>query len=120
MKKLYTEMTASDWKQIGHAHGETDTKHCGGTTHNYVCRECGEILGTLYNGDEPVVEWHNVGANIRSARDAAGLSQKALADKMRIGQARIADWEGGKKDPKASSLFAIADALGIEPGELLK
>jgi len=57
-RKLYSEMTAEDWAQIGHRHGETDLKHSTREIHNYVCRECGEVVGKLYNSIlTPTVEW---------------------------------------------------------------
>ena len=62
----------------------------------------------------------NVGANIRAAREAAGMTQAQLAAQLGIGQARIAEWESGATDPRATSLVAIIKALGADPGDLLK
>ena len=61
-----------------------------------------------------------IGHNIRLARESAGLTQKELATRIGVAQARIAEWERGKVDPTGSTLIKIAAALGIEPGELLK
>jgi len=119
VKKLYTEMTEANWKSISCC-GEVDVVHVDGTIHHYVCRECGRTLGTLDNGDTPVVTWDpNTANNIRQARRLANLTQTELAEKSGIDQRQISRYEQGQ-DMAVSSLIRIARALGIEPGELLK
>lgn len=49
-------------------------------------------------------------AAIRAAREAAGLTQAALADLMRVGQAHVAKWEAGRyvpTGPAAAMLEAV-------------
>jgi transcriptional regulator with XRE-family HTH domain len=58
--------------------------------------------------------------NLRRARERAGLSQDALADKARMHRNAIALLEAGKRDPKVSTVAKLAKALGVSASELLK
>lgn len=65
----------------------------------------------------------STGERIKRARTEAGLSQKALAEKMGVSQQTIAKYENGERNPKIGTLDRIAKALGIpaislEPGLL--
>jgi transcriptional regulator with XRE-family HTH domain len=51
---------------------------------------------------------------LAGARHRAGLSQRALADKVGLAQSHISKIERGAVDPQASSLIEIARALGLE------
>lgn len=52
-------------------------------------------------------------------RKRQGLTQQALADRLGVEQPTIQRWEKGKREPELSQLIALAEALGVEPGELL-
>lgn len=52
------------------------------------------------------------GARLRSAREAAGLSQQQLADKCGVGQGSISKIERGDQD-KSVHTPELADALGV-------
>ena len=54
-----------------------------------------------------------VGANIRRARERAGLSQYQLGALIDVRQHHISDYERGKHEPGAERLAQIADVLGI-------
>lgn len=54
------------------------------------------------------------GAAVRAAREAAGLSQSALARRMGTNQSAIARLEMGGVDPKLSTIDRISRALGTE------
>lgn len=56
-----------------------------------------------------------VGARIRSAREARGLTQRNLADKLTCTDAAVGMWETGARSVSLSNLFAIADVLGVDP-----
>jgi transcriptional regulator with XRE-family HTH domain len=58
--------------------------------------------------------------NLRIARKRADLSQRALAAKMGRDQGRIAEWESGRCLARTEAIVRIAEALEIEPGELLR
>lgn len=75
-----------------------------------------------YEAEFPVVPDDDLpltGSAIRAAREAVNMTQRQLADKMGVDQARISDWEKGQ-DMTVSSLVKLAAALGVDPGELLK
>jgi transcriptional regulator with XRE-family HTH domain len=57
---------------------------------------------------------------IKSLREATGLSQQEVAVRGELSLSLVAKLEQGKKaDPRASTLLALAGALGVKPGELL-
>lgn len=50
----------------------------------------------------------NLGARIKQARDAAGLTQEALANRVGVGSAMVSRWEGGLRLPPVDRLVLIA------------
>ena len=52
--------------------------------------------------------------SIRLAREAQGLSQRALGDRAGVPQASISKVESGAVDPQVSTLTALARAMGLE------
>ncbi|MDE6850684.1 MAG: helix-turn-helix domain-containing protein [Clostridia bacterium] len=46
---------------------------------------------------------------LKNLRTESGLTQKELSDKLNIGQATIACYENGKRDPHIFNLIAYAD-----------
>lgn len=61
----------------------------------------------------------SLGARIRSAREAAGLTQEALAGKVGVSQTAVSYWEAGKRDCGIGDLLALASALGVPAASLL-
>src|SRR5688500_16197227 len=54
-------------------------------------------------------------------REQAGLSQQEVADRADLSLSLIAKMEQGRKaDPRASTLLALAKALGVRAGELIE
>ena len=60
------------------------------------------------------------GWNLRLARHRARLRQQDLADRMGIYQSGISGWERGKCLPQYRSVWRLAEALEIEPADLLR
>lgn len=60
-----------------------------------------------------------IGARIELACYEANLTQRELAQRMGSQQSCISDWVRGKKIPTLVSLQRIADALGIDPLDLI-
>lgn len=60
-----------------------------------------------------------LGAHVRDLREAKGMSQQALADAISMTRVTIVRFEAGKSDLGSSRLFALAEALGVEPSVLL-
>ena len=61
----------------------------------------------------------DVGANIRVARQAAGMTQEDLASRLGCTQTAVSYWEAGKRDPGIPDLLRIAVALGVTAASLL-
>ena len=66
--------------------------------------------------DTPVMEEYDIDVEVRdlviSARNAANLTQKQLAQRSGVSQANISKIENGNYHPSLSTLKRIADALG--------
>src|ERR1019366_4186897 len=59
-------------------------------------------------------------ARIKTLRETAGLSQQEVAARGDLSVSLVAKLEQGKKaNPRASTLLALARALGVTPGALL-
>jgi len=70
---------------------------------------------------EGVTDWQAiVGANVRRARQAGGLTQEQLALDAQIDLTYAGGIERGRRNPSIKVLARIADALGVEPSDLLK
>lgn len=53
------------------------------------------------------------GPRLKELREAAGLSQQALADKIDFHKLSVAKLEQGVREPTWSTVKALADALGV-------
>jgi transcriptional regulator with XRE-family HTH domain len=67
--------------------------------------------------DEPAN--HAIGREVRRAREAAGLSTRALARLSGISQPLVSKVERGVTAPSVATLYRIADALNVSPAALL-
>lgn len=57
--------------------------------------------------------------NLKAAREAAGLTQKDLAEAAGLTEVSIWNYEAGKHEPQVSSLVKIAKALNLSVDVLL-
>ena len=64
----------------------------------------------VLDGLHPLTAW----------RKAAGLTQADLADRAGVRVATVSDIESGKIDPRMSTVVALATALGVGVGDLVK
>ena len=60
-----------------------------------------------------------MGEKLKAARLAAGLTQVQLAEKAGCIQRDISDWENGKREPVASTLKKLAQAIGCSMDDLV-
>ena len=60
------------------------------------------------------------GIVISRLRTAKGLSQETLSALAGISRSHLTLLENGKKTVRLDTFFAIAEALGISPGELMR
>lgn len=59
------------------------------------------------------------GERIKAARINAGLTQRELAERLNVSFVNISQWENGVRNPKIETLQKIAEALGVEPWQLM-
>jgi transcriptional regulator with XRE-family HTH domain len=60
------------------------------------------------------------GENVRKERLARGLTQQELAGRLEMERSYLSELERGRRNPTVRVLGALAQALGVEPSELLK
>jgi DNA-binding XRE family transcriptional regulator len=60
-----------------------------------------------------------IGARIRALREAAGMTQQALASNAGIGRVTLVRLERGEQSPRYETLVALATTLGRPFGELV-
>lgn len=59
------------------------------------------------------------GATLRTYRQQAGLSQEKLAAKAGLDRTYVGGAERGERNVALINIVRLAEALGIEPGQLL-
>lgn len=59
-----------------------------------------------------------MGEKIRMFREKAGMTQKELADALKLNQTSVSRWETGEHNPTASKIVQIAQVLNCLPGDL--
>lgn len=59
-----------------------------------------------------------ISANIRTQRKSAGVSQKALAERVGLSEQAIRMYELGKREPNADVIKRISEALDVAPESL--
>ena len=57
---------------------------------------------------------------LKDVRQRKALTQQQLADRAGVNRVTIARIEGGKDEPFPTTVRKVADALGVEPAELLE
>jgi transcriptional regulator with XRE-family HTH domain len=66
---------------------------------------------------DPIYE--EFGRGLYRTRKAANLTQEALAERVGLSRTSITNIEKGRQHVSIHILFSLANALGIEPAELL-
>lgn len=59
-----------------------------------------------------------IGAKIKEYRKLRGLTQKELAQKIKMGDTTVANYEKGFRSPKKDTMFALANAFDISIDDL--
>lgn len=63
----------------------------------------------------------NIAYRLRTLREAAGLSQQEVAERADLSLSLVTKMEQARKaDPRASTILALAAALGVRPGQLIE
>ncbi|MGM0557240.1 MAG: helix-turn-helix domain-containing protein [Myxococcota bacterium] len=68
----------------------------------------------------PAEARQTVGHNIRRLRKSQELSQEQLSFQAGINRAYLSTVENGKRNISIENIFAVADALDVDPRELLR
>ena len=58
-------------------------------------------------------------ANLRRIRVATGLSQEGLADRAGLHRTYISSVERGQRNISLQNIYVVAEALGVDPADLL-
>jgi len=64
------------------------------------------------------MEKHNFGKKLKKLRVKEGLLQRELAERTGLQITTIANYEINRREPKANQIKLLAQALGVEMGEL--
>jgi transcriptional regulator with XRE-family HTH domain len=67
----------------------------------------------------PPTDLGELARSLRSAREAKGLTQGALARALGLGQQTVSKWETGAAKPRPQVVAAVAEALSLAPARLL-
>ena len=62
---------------------------------------------------------YEIGKRIRRYREACGISQIQLAEKLGISNSRVSNWEQGINRPDADILAEMCRVLEVSPSDLL-
>ena len=60
-----------------------------------------------------------LGINLREAREKLGLTQEQVAQRSGVHSTEVSRIEGGRRDPKVSTVARLAKAVEVKPGRLL-
>jgi transcriptional regulator with XRE-family HTH domain len=58
--------------------------------------------------------------NVRAIRQQSGLSQEELAHRAELHRTYISSIERAERNVSLENIFAIAEALGVSPADLMK
>jgi transcriptional regulator with XRE-family HTH domain len=61
----------------------------------------------------------DLGTNLREAREGLGLSQEQVAERSGVHATEVSRIEAGKRDPQVSTVRRLAEAVEVNPGQLL-
>lgn len=66
------------------------------------------------------LNYMNLGENIKKAREAAGLTQGELAEKLGTTQIAISRWENNNRTPNVITFGKMCSIIGASADELLE
>ncbi len=62
----------------------------------------------------------DLGANIRKARELAGLTQEGLAERLGTTQIAVSRWERNDRTPNVLTFGRLCEAVGVSADEMLE
>jgi transcriptional regulator with XRE-family HTH domain len=67
----------------------------------------------------PAMPGGTFGANLKTAREHAGLSREVLGERAGLNAATIYRLEGGSRQPRLPTIIALGEVLGMTASELV-
>lgn len=61
-----------------------------------------------------------IGQRIKERRSELKFTQRSLGKRAGVAHVTISQWERDETSPRGDNLFKLADALGVEPGWIVK
>ena len=58
--------------------------------------------------------------NLKQARKGAGLTQKQVAEKLKVVESCYANWEQGRTEPNVEMLRKLAEIFDVSLDQLIK
>ena len=74
---------------------------------------------TAFISQNDITERPPLSVAIYAARCVAGLSQAALAERLKVKQQQVARWENGGRNPKLENVLKVAEETGIDAALIL-
>ena len=62
----------------------------------------------------------SLGEVIRARREACGMTQELVAQKLGVSRQAVGKWESGKSEPSTTNWMALAELFGTDAAELLR
>lgn len=62
----------------------------------------------------------SLGEVIRARREACGMTQELVAQKLGVSRQAVGKWESGKSEPSTTNLMVLAELFGTDAAELLR
>lgn len=62
----------------------------------------------------------SLGEVIRARREACGMTQELVAQKLGVSRQAVGKWESRKSEPSTTNLMALAELFGTDAAELLR
>jgi HTH-type transcriptional regulator/antitoxin HipB len=78
------------------------------------------VVMETFGREDYAEQWQaDFGKRLEAARIKEGLSQSELARRSGLHQSHISKLEAGRMEPRVTTIFTLADAIGIRAGALL-
>ncbi|MDI3359740.1 helix-turn-helix domain-containing protein [Lelliottia sp. V89_10] len=61
-----------------------------------------------------------IGQRIKERRSALKFTQRSLGKRAGVAHVTISQWERDETSPRGDNLFKLAEALGVEPGWIIR
>lgn len=63
---------------------------------------------------------HALSVTLRERREACGMTQELVAQRLGVSRQAVSKWENGVSDPSTANLVALANLYGVDPTELIR